>query len=54
MIEQERYYNEKGETYLEIHHTNYGNPKAHPRVPHIHRSKIVNGVYEHAPWEDFQ
>lgn len=54
IIEQERYYDEKGETYLEIHYTNHGNPKAHPRVPHIHRSKIVNGVYEHAPWEDFQ
>lgn len=53
-IEQERYFDENGETYLEIHYTNHGNPKAHPRVPHIHQSKIVNGTYQHAPWEEFK
>lgn len=53
-IEQERYFDEKGETYLEIHYTNHGNPKTHPRVPHIHRSKIINGIYQHAPWEEFR
>ncbi len=51
----ERYYNEKGEAYLDIDYTCHGNPKAHPKVPHIHRwfydnnGNLVRGV-----WEDFQ
>lgn len=33
---QERYYNEKGDAYLDIDYSNHGNPKMHPEVPHIH------------------
>ena len=32
----ERYYNGKGEAYLDIDYTNHGNPKNHPVVPHQH------------------
>lgn len=53
-IEEERYYDENGETYLEIHYTNHGNPKTHPVVPHIHKSRIIKGVFNHADWEEFQ
>lgn len=35
-VVKERYYNEKGEVYLDIDYTNHGNPKTHPHVPHIH------------------
>lgn len=53
-IVEERYYNERGEMYLEIHYTNHSNSKTHPNVPHIHRSKVINGVFYHAPQEKFQ
>lgn len=53
-IEEERYFDENGETYLEIHYTNHGNPKSHPIVPHIHRSRMINGVFDHVDWEEFQ
>ena len=39
----ERYYNEKGEPYLDIDYTNHGNPKAHPIVPHKHNINLENG-----------
>ena len=54
-VVSERYYNNKGEAYLEIHYTCHGNPKTHPVVPHIHRwSKDENGVLKPGKWEDFQ
>lgn len=37
----ERYYNEKGEPYLDIDYTNHGNSKMHPIVPHQHKITIV-------------
>lgn len=33
---QERYYDEKGDVYLDIDYTDHGNPKFHPIVPHQH------------------
>lgn len=39
----ERYYNEKGEPYLDIDYTDHGNPKRHPIVPHKHSIKYNNG-----------
>lgn len=33
---QERYYNEKGDVYLDIDYTDHNNPKYHPIVPHQH------------------
>ncbi len=36
-VVSERYYNEKGEPYLDIDYTCHGNPINHPIVPHIHR-----------------
>jgi hypothetical protein len=40
----ERYYNEKGEPYLDIDYTDHGNPKRHPIVPHKHSIKYENGT----------
>ena len=54
-VVSERYYNNNGEEYLDIHYTCHGNPKTHPVVPHIHRwSKDENGVLKPGKWEDFQ
>lgn len=39
----ERYYNEKGEPYLDIDYTDHGNPKTHPIVPHEHPINYENG-----------
>ena len=39
----ERYYNERGEPYLDIDYTDHGNPKTHPIVPHEHEIKYKNG-----------
>lgn len=33
---QERYYDEKGDVYLDIDYTDHNNPKTHPIVPHQH------------------
>lgn len=33
---QERYYDEKGDVYLDIDYTDHNNPKYHPIVPHQH------------------
>lgn len=41
----ERYYNEKGEPYLDIDYTNHGNPTMHQIVPHVHSiSYEANGT----------
>ncbi|MCQ2087033.1 MAG: hypothetical protein MJZ37_03050 [Bacilli bacterium] len=51
----ERYYNSKGEVYLDIDYTCHGNPKRHPIVPHIHRwNKNEAGILERGGWEVFQ
>ena len=51
----ERYYNEKGEAYLDIDYTCHGNPKRHPFVPHIHKwTKDENGELKRGSWEKFQ
>lgn len=50
----ERYYNEKGEPYLDIDYTCHGNPHKHPIVPHIHKwIKIGEGNYKRKDWEEF-
>lgn len=36
----ERYYNEKGNAYLDIDYTDHGNPKMHPVVPHQHKIEM--------------
>lgn len=54
-VVSERYYNEEGEVYLDIHYTCHGNPYTHPVVPHIHRwLKDKNGILHIDKWEDFQ
>ena len=53
-ITKERYYNEKGIAYLDIHYTNHGNPKTHPKVPHIHRIVYENGCLNYSSWEEFK
>ncbi len=55
-VVSERYYNDKGEAYLDIDYTCHGNPKAHPEVPHIHRwYKDENGLLIRSKkWESFQ
>lgn len=51
----ERYYNDKGEAYLDIDYSCHGNPKRHPSVPHIHMwFKDENGILIRGEWEDFQ
>ena len=37
----ERYYNDKGEAYLDIDYTDHNRPKGHPFVPHIHHCKVI-------------
>jgi len=50
----ERYYNEKGEPYLDIDYTCHGTPVNHPVVPHIHKwVKDENGHYTRKKWEAF-
>lgn len=39
----ERYYDSKGNAYLDIDYTDHGNPKMHPNVPHEHRIHRENG-----------
>lgn len=46
-LEKERYMNEKGEVYLDIHYTNHGNSKRHPYVPHEHHPVVINGEIKH-------
>ncbi|MCQ2551105.1 MAG: hypothetical protein MJ146_02785 [Clostridia bacterium] len=36
----ERYFDEKGEPYLDIDYTDHGNSKTHPNVPHEHDVKL--------------
>ena len=42
----ERYYNSRGEPYLDIDYTNHGNTKTHPVVPHQHSINYNNGLLE--------
>ena len=49
----ERYYNEKGEPYLDIDYTDHGNPKTHPIVPHKHSINYENGaIHREEPGKD--
>lgn len=49
---RERYYNEKGEPYLDIDYTNHGNNKEH-KVPHQHKwSKNEDGDFNRGEAED--
>ena len=36
ILSTERYYDNKGNAYLDIDYTNHGNSKTHPNVPHEH------------------
>lgn len=36
-LNSERYYDEKGNAYLDIDYTDHGNPTTHPHVPHEHK-----------------
>lgn len=36
-LEKERYYDENGHATIDIDYTDHGNPKLHPKVPHIHK-----------------
>ena len=54
-VVSERYYNSKGEAYLDIDYTCHGRPNTHPEVPHIHRwTKDENGRLRRNTWESFQ
>ena len=55
-VVSERYYNSKGEAYLDIDYTCHGNPKTHPEVPHIHRwYKDEKGCLQRSKkWESFE
>ena len=35
-VEKERYYDKNGNPTIDVDYTNHGNPKRHPKVPHIH------------------
>ena len=49
---QERYYNNKGEPYLDIDYTNHGNKNTHNIVPHQHKwSKNKDGKLIREKWE---
>ena len=51
----ERYYNNKGEAYLDIDYTCHKNPKAYPCVPHIHWwYHDDNGKLVRSDWEAFK
>lgn len=39
----ERYFNQKGEPYLDIDYTDHGNKKMHPFVPHEHKIVYEDG-----------
>lgn len=54
-VVSERYYNNKGEAYLDIDYTCHGNPYTHPVVPHIHIwTKDESGKLHRGQWEDFR
>lgn len=54
-VVSERYYNDKGEAYLDIDYTCHGRPNVHPEVPHIHRwIKDENGNLHRSKWEKFK
>lgn len=55
-VVSERYYNEKGEAYLDIDYTCHGNPTTHPEVPHMHRwNRSENGdLSRNKKWESFK
>ncbi len=36
----ERYYDEKGEAYLDIDYSNHGDARSHPKVPHLHSLRL--------------
>lgn len=42
-LSSERYYDQKGNPYLDIDYSDHGNPKMHPDVPHEHRITVKNG-----------
>jgi hypothetical protein len=51
----ERYYNNKGEVYLDIDYTNHHNSKTHPCVPHIHKWYYdENNQLKRNKWEEFK
>ena len=55
-VTTERYYDEKGDAYLDIDYTCHGNPATHPEVPHMHHWFINNkGELErNKKWESFK
>ncbi len=55
MLKTERYFDEKGEPYLDIDYTNHGNAKLHPVVPHEHSIRVENGKFERdKKWREIQ
>ena len=51
----ERYFDDKGNAYLDIDYSDHGNPKMHPVVPHEHTIKIVDGNFtRNKQWRDIQ
>jgi len=53
-VVQERYFDENGIPYLDIHYTCHGNPKTHPEVPHIHKWIKIEGIAKIKKGEKFE
>lgn len=53
-IESERYYDEKGNVYLDIDYTNHGNSKTHPVVPHEHEFELKDGKLIRTKWKEIK
>ena len=54
-LHSERYFDGKGNPYLDIDYTNHGNPKMHPVVPHEHTITVKNGKFmRNKKWRDIQ
>ena len=50
-LEIRRYYGKSGKVQTDIHYSNHGYPKTHPKVPHRHNWKWINGNW--APGKEY-
>lgn len=55
-VVSERFFDERGDAYLDIDYTCHGNPTTHPEVPHMHHwFKDENGnLCRNKKWESFK
>ena len=45
ILVSERYYNARGDAYLDIDYTGHGNAKLHPNVPHEHKIHSKHSIF---------